>query len=77
MPLSFYLLINPLKEDDVYIEFIYVYKEDLGLTTRIFPVKILPYDTFFEYFELELTSKEVNNLIFDLRSSEHEQTDRN
>lgn len=62
--------INPLKKDDVYIEFIYVYRDDLEPTTRIFPIKILPHDVFFEYFELELTSKEVNSLIFSLKSKE-------
>lgn len=61
--------INPLKKNDVYIEFIYVYRDDLEPTTRLFPIKILPYDVFFEYFELELTSKEVNNLIFSLKSN--------
>lgn len=57
---------NPLKKDDCYIEFVYVYKDTLEPTTRIHPMKILPYDIFFEYFKLELTTKEVNSIIFKL-----------
>ncbi|MBS7132930.1 MAG: hypothetical protein E6377_18530 [Clostridium sp.] len=56
--------LNPLKKDDYYIEFIYVYKDDLEPTTRIHPIKILPYDIFFEYFQLELTTQEVNKILF-------------
>lgn len=59
--------LNPLKKDDYHIEFIYVYKDNLEPTTRIHPVKILPCDTFFEYFDLELTTKEVNKILFDLK----------
>lgn len=60
--------LNPLKKDDYYIEFIYVYKKDLEPTTRIHPVKILPYDIFFEYFDLELTTQEVNEIIYKNRA---------
>lgn len=62
--------LNPLKKDDCYIEFIYVHKEDLEPTTRIHPVKILPHDVFFEYFDLDMTTQEVNKIIFDLKSSQ-------
>lgn len=58
--------LNPLKDDDWYVEFMYVYKEDLEPTTRIHPIKILPYDIFFEYFDLELTTQEVNKIIYSL-----------
>lgn len=58
--------LNPLKEDEVYIEFIYVYRDGLEPTTRIHPIKILSFDTFFEYFELELTTQEVNKIIYKL-----------
>lgn len=61
--------LNPLKKDDYYVEFIYVYKYDLEPTTRIHPVKILPYDVFFEYFDLELTSQEVNKILFKLETN--------
>lgn len=56
---------NPLEKDKWYMEFVYVYKDSIEPTTRIFPTKILPYDTFFEYFELELTAKDVNKIIFE------------
>lgn len=59
--------LNPLEKGDCYIEFIYVYKNDLEPTTRIHPVKILPYDVFFEYFELELTTQEVNKILLEMR----------
>lgn len=61
--------LNPLKEYDCYIEFIYVYKDDLEPTTKIHPIKILPYDIFFEYFELELTTYEVNKIIYKLETN--------
>lgn len=61
--------LNPLKKDDYYIEFIYVYKNDLEPTTRIHPIKILPCNIFFEYFELELTTQEVNKILFKLESN--------
>lgn len=60
---------NPLKEDELCVEFIYVYRDDLEPTTRIHPIKILPYDIFFEYFELELTTYEVNKLIYNLETN--------
>lgn len=56
--------LNPIKKDGYYIEFIYVYKDDLEPTTKIHPIKILPYDIFFEYFQLELTTQEVNKILF-------------
>lgn len=61
---------NPLEEDDWYMEFVYVYKDSIEPTTRIFPIKILPYDTFFQYFDLDLTSKEVNAILFKKNSEE-------
>lgn len=60
--------LNPLKKDDCYVEFVYVYKDTLEETTRIHPIKILPYDVFFEYFNLELSSKEVNSIILGLNN---------
>lgn len=60
--------LNPLKKDDYYIEFIYVYKDNLEPTTRIHPIKILPYNIFFEYFELELTTQEVNKILLKLET---------
>lgn len=61
---------NPLKKHDFYVEFIYVYKDNLEPTTRIYPVKILPYDVFFDYFELELTTQEVNEIVFRLQADD-------
>ena len=58
--------LNPLEKDNWYIEFIYVYKNDLEPVTRIHPVKVLPYDVFFEYFELELTTQEVNKMLLEM-----------
>lgn len=60
---------NPLNKDDYYIQFIYVYKDNLEPTTRIHPEKILPYDIFFQYFELELTTQEVNKILFELETN--------
>lgn len=58
---------NPLEQDGFYCEFIYVYKEDLTPTTMIHPLKILPYNRFLEYFELGVSSIQVNELIYQLK----------
>lgn len=65
---------NPLKEDDWYIEFVYVFKDDLEPTTRIHTIKILPSNIFLEYFELELTPQEVNKIIFEKSEVDYEET---
>lgn len=57
---------NPLEHEGYYCEFIYIFKESLEPTTMIHPSKILPYNKFLEYFELDMSSKDVNNLILEL-----------
>lgn len=60
---------NPLENDNWYIEFFYVYKKSLEPTTRIHPIKILPYDTFLEYFDLDSTTHQVNQMIYELEKN--------
>jgi hypothetical protein len=57
---------NPLEYEGYYCEFIYVFKDSLEPTSMIHPSKILPYDKFLEYFELDMSSKDVTNLILEL-----------
>ena len=59
-------VINPLlgDEDKYYINFDYVFENTLEPTSLILSSSILPYDVFFEYFELYKTCKEVNAIIF-------------
>ena len=54
---------NPLKRDCWYVCFIFVYKDTLMPTSLVHPYKILPYDLFGEYFELNLSYKEVNDIL--------------
>ena len=59
-------VVNPLLDDDskYYINFGYVFEQNIEPTSLILPTNILPYDTFFEYFELYKTASEVNKIIF-------------
>lgn len=63
-------LSNPLEKDEWYAEFIYCFKDDLEPAFRIYPYKFLPYDTFLEYFELDMNMHEVNKLIYKLRKED-------
>ena len=61
-------VINPLlaNKEKYYINFDYVFENTLEPTSLILSSSVLPYDTFFEYFELYKTCKEVNEIIFKL-----------
>lgn len=70
-------LMNPLIEGDekYYVYFDYVFEGTVRPTSYILPSKILPYDSFFEYFELYKTGQEVNEII--LRTmNEEERNDK-
>lgn len=56
---------NPLMNENekYYIQFMFVFENSINPTSNLFPILILPYDKFFEYFDLYKTAKQVNEII--------------
>ena len=57
---------NPLEKGSWYVEFAYCFKESLELTSHIHPFRFVPWDIFLEYFNLDMTTKQVNELFYKL-----------
>ena len=57
---------NPLLKDEWFVEYLFVYKNDLEPVSRIHPEKVIDYKTFCDNFILDMDYKEVNDLIYKL-----------
>jgi hypothetical protein len=63
---------NPLEEDNWHCIYFYIFKDTLNPTSYIYSIRVLPYEEFQEYFDLDMTYKEVNNKIYELEKLENE-----
>jgi hypothetical protein len=61
---------NPLKEGEWYCIYFYMFKDTLNPTSYIYSTRVLLYDTFQEYFELDMDYREVNKKIYELEKLE-------
>jgi hypothetical protein len=63
---------NPLKEDNWYCIYFYIFKDTLNPTSYIYSIRVLSYEEFEKYFDLDMNYKEVNNKIYKLEKLEIE-----
>lgn len=68
---------NEKDEDKWMCVYHHVFKETLNPTTYIWSTRVIPYETFLEYFELDMTMSAVNKKIFELESLSLKKEDKN